>query len=446
MRFNPIPLIAAMLFAGSLAAQSGDAYTVYLKSGNRIPEKNITTAQLDAFNNLAARTGKPVLSLVQFNNIPADGQRTALAQAGIQLLDYIPNNAFTALISQPVVAEQLLQWDIRSLAAITPAQKMLPALNAGIFPAHAVKIPGTADLWITYVQGYSFEEVIKELRDNNFDIQSTLFKNYRTIAVRINAGRIHELAALPFIEYVDAAPGEMQWLNNYSRVSSRANVLSKETSIGGRGLKGSGITVGIGDNADPVHVDFSGRLISRAAAPANYHGTHVHGTAGGAGIWNELYTGHAPKARLISQVGTGIWINAAAYYSDYRMVITNNSYGNVTTDCAYSGFYDNYSRFLDVQAFSLPKVLNTFAAGNSGIGFPINCSPFPAGYKSVVGGMQASKNTLTIGNTMSDGVIFPQSSRGPVKDGRLKPEIVAHGSFVVSASTPSGIRYTGITV
>lgn len=435
MRFNPIPLIAAMLFAGTLAAQQDDPHTVYLKSGNRIPAKNITPAQLDVLNNLTARSAKPVLALVQFENVPGTSRRTAMEQAGIRLLDYIPNHAFTALLSQPVDAAQLLQWEVRSLEAISPAHKMLPALYAGIIPAHAVKIRGAADLWINYIAGYPEEEVIRELRAANVEILSTRFKEYRTIAVRINANRLTELAALPFIEFIDAAPGEMQWLNNYSRVSARSNVLSKETGIGGRGLKGNGVTIGIGDNADPVHVDFSGRLISRAASPANYHGTHVHGTAGGAGIWNELYTGHAPKARLISQVGTGIWVNAAAYYTDYRMVITNNSYGNVTTDCAYSGFYDNYSRFVDAQAISLPKLFNTFAAGNSGIGFPIDCSPYPAGYKSVVGGMQAAKNVLTVGNTYADGVIFPQSSRGPVKDGRLKPEITAQGTFVTSTST-----------
>lgn len=436
MRFNPIPLIAAvLLFALPLAGQNESRYTVFLKSGNTIPEKNIIQSSLDEFNIVAARSGNRVLSLVQFEQLPTELQKGELEQYGIRLLDYVPNNAYTALINQSLQAAQLQRLQVRSVSAIGPVQKMQPAMYAGIFPAHAVKISGTVDLWINYVPAWTFEEVTGLLRKNNFDIQSTLFKNYHTIAVRINANRLKELAALPFIEWVEAAPGEIQWLNNYSRVSARSNVLSKEISVGGRGLKGSGITIGIGDNADPIHVDFSGRIISRAAIEPNYHGTHVHGTAGGAGIWNELYTGHAPKATLLSQVGTGIWVNAATYYADHRMVITNNSYGNVTTDCAYSGFYDNYSRFLDAQAISLPKVFNTFAAGNSGIGFPIDCSPFPAGFKSVVGGFQAAKNVLTVGNTYADGVIFPQSSRGPVKDGRIKPEITAQGTFVTSTST-----------
>ena len=441
MRSNPIPLMAMLLLSLSMAAQvtpfrqSNEApYTIFLKSGSFIPEKNIIPAAIDALNTSAAKAGSELLVIIQFEKVPAEIQKQQLLQSGIRLLDYIPSNAFIASVSHLPAADVLLSLQVRSVVQLTAAQKIQPELATGHFPAHAVKISGSIDVWVTFPETYSFETVSNQLRNKNIDILSAQFKNYRTIALRISTQRLNELASLPFIEYVEAAPGEDQWLNNYSRTSARSNVLNKETGAGGRGLKGAGIVIGIGDNSDPVHVDFTGRIISRSAAPPNYHGTHVHGTAGGAGIWNELYTGHAPKATLLSQVANGIWINAAAYYADHRMVITNNSYGNVTTDCGYSGFYDNYSRFLDAQAISLPKVLNTFAAGNSGIGFPINCSPFPPGFKTVLGGYQSAKNVITVGNTYADGVIFPQSSRGPVKDGRIKPEITAQGTFVVSTA------------
>ena len=41
-----------------------------------------------------------------------------------------------------------------------------------------------------------------------------------------------------------------------------ANVLNAATGVGGYNLKGDGVVIGIGDNADPqYHVDFTGRLI-----------------------------------------------------------------------------------------------------------------------------------------------------------------------------------------
>lgn len=435
MRANPIPLIAAaLLLSFSALSQDANRYTLLLKSGTVVPTENITAEKLADLNNRISRNGSSTLAIIQFRELPATAQKQQLEQAGILLLDYIPNNAYLASISGTMDAGMLEAMQVRSLSALTASQKMLPSMAAGILPSHAVKIPGTADVWVSFAKTFSSDFVESELRKKNFDILTSPFKAQQILSLRVSSQRLMELAAMPFVTFVEAAPGEDQLLNTYSRTSSRSNVLNKLAGAGGRNLLGEGVVIGVGDNADPLHVDFTGRKISRAAIQPNYHGTHVHGTAGGAGIWKELYTGHAPKATLLSQAFSGVWVNAAAYYADHRMVITNNSYGSIIGDCNYSGFYDVYSRVLDAQAISLPKLINTFAAGNSGIGFPLNCSPFPAGYKSVLGGYQAAKNVLTVGNTYADGVIFPQSSRGPVKDGRIKPEIVTQGAFVTSCA------------
>lgn len=431
MRFNPIPLMAVLLCLHfSAAAQDDPRYTLLLKSGSFIPEKNISAERLNSFSNKLPANG-PLLALIQFDRVPSETTKSQLAQAGILLMDYVPNNAYIAAVTNIPDANWLAQKQVRSLAELGPAMKMLPSLRAGIIPPHAVKVAGTAEVWAQVAPTWPEATVRQMLAQKNFDILTSPFTGQQVWRLRVSSLRLEELAALPFVIWVETVSAPDQPLNHYSRTSSRANVLNK---VGGRNLQGNGVVIGIGDNADPIHVDFTGRKISRAAIEPNYHGTHVHGIAGGAGIWNELYAGHAPKATLLSQAFTGVWVNAAAYYTDHRMVITNNSYGSLITDCNYSGFYDTYSRILDAQAISLPKVINTFAAGNSGIGFPLNCSPFPAGFKSVFGGYQASKNVLTVGNTYADGVIFPQSSRGPVKDGRLKPEIVAQGSFVTSTA------------
>ena len=231
---------------------------------------------------------------------------------------------------------------------------------------------------------------------------------------------------------------EDQILTDITRNDARANALNAPLSVGGRNLKGDNVVIGIGDNSDPqTHVDFSRRLIDRAAGGYSYHGTHVHGIAGGGGIVNELYTGFAPKSTLISQLFNGVFTNAAAYVQDYGMVITNNSYGAIIGDCSYTGLYDLYSRILDQQAFDFPNLQNVFAAGNSGYD---NCPPYPVGFKTVLGSYQSAKNVLTVGNTYGDGTLFPQSSRGPVQDGRIKPEIVSNGSFVQS-TVPPGSSY-----
>ena len=66
------------------------------------------------------------------------------------------------------------------------------------------------------------------------------------------------------------------------RNDSRGNVLNAAAGVGGYNLKGEGVVVGVGDNADPqYHVDFTGRLINFGTRSLTLiMDTHVHGTVG----------------------------------------------------------------------------------------------------------------------------------------------------------------------
>ena len=134
------------------------------------------------------------------------------------------------------------------------------------------------------------------MRNRNFDITSDLFGEYQVLALRISAQRLDELASLPFIEYVEPAPHEPQPLNNISTANSRAHVLNSALP-GQRNLRGEGVVVGVGDDSDPLrHIDFTNRIINRAATFGGSHGVHVEGIIGGGGINFEIFTGAAPKA------------------------------------------------------------------------------------------------------------------------------------------------------
>ncbi|MBK7562622.1 MAG: S8 family serine peptidase [Chitinophagaceae bacterium] len=440
MKPNPIPVIAALLlFTLSLAAQDESRYQLLLKSGTLTPEKNITAERLNQFSRNTNPVSGKTFAIIQFEQIPTESIKQQLKLAGIELLDYIPNNAYTVTITGSLNASFLTVVKARSVIELSSLQKMQPELALGNFPAHAVKVAGTVDVWICFPKSFSFETVANELRNRNIDIISSLFKDNHIIALRLAVQRLGELALLPFVEYVEAAPGEDQPLSqfwtNWGRDGVRATLLGAPLSVGGKNLKGSGVVVGIGEDGDPQqHVDFTKRLISRAAGGYSFHGTHVTGIVGGAGIRNELRTGFAPKSTIISQIFSNILVNAPAYVSDYGMVITNNSYGNNVSECSSFGVYDLYSRILDEQAFSLPHLQNVFAAGNSGF---FTCPPMQDSFRTVLGGYQSAKNIITTGNFRPrEGRIYEQSSRGPVRDGRIKPEIVAVGTFIESTVPP----------
>lgn len=432
MKIRPVlSIIGFIVLSLHALSQQDSAYRLLLRNGSFIPRKNINADFARDFNRRASHIEGRTFAVIQFEHIPTTAERQQLLNAGITLLDYIPNYTYTVSIKGSVNDQTLKQAGARSIIELKPEQKIAQPLAWGVPPRWSVKVPGTADVWVKFLKDISIESVIGELRQKNFDILSDDYKNYQIISLRVPLQRLNELASLPFIEYVQPAPHEDQPLNNVVRANARANLLNAPIALGGRNLKGEGIVIGIGDDANPsLHVDFTNRIINRTYAPSTgQHGQHVAGTAAGAGILNELYKGFAPKATIITQYYSGIWINAASYIQDYGMVITNNSYGAVTDDCSYSGVYDLTSAILDEEAIDFPYLQNVFAAGNDGVN---TCPPYPTGFKTVLGGYQSAKNILAVGATDSVGVISNFSSRGPVKDGRIKPEIAAMGERVVS--------------
>jgi hypothetical protein len=417
MKIHPVLLVTTfVVFSLHALSQQDSAYRLFLKNGSFVPQKNINTDFARGFNRRSSRFEGRSFAIIQFEHIPTAEERRQLLNAGISLLDYIPNNTYTVSIKGSLNDKILKQARARSVIELSPEQKMAQPLAWGVAPPWSVKVPGTVDVWIRFLKILSSESVVEELRQKNFDILSDVYKEYHIISLRVPMQRLNELASLPIIEYVQPAPHEDQALNNVDRADARANLLNAPGALGGRNLRGEGIVIGVGDDANPsTHIDFSNRIINRTyAPPSGEHGKHVAGTVAGAGILNELYKGYAPKATIITQYFSGIWINAASYVQDYGMVITNNSYGAVSGDCSYSGLYDLYSAILDQQAFDFPYLQNVFAAGNDGTDA---CAPYPAGFKTVLGSYQSAKNVLSVGATDSAGVIADFSSKGPVKDG-----------------------------
>jgi hypothetical protein len=449
MKLNPIPLMAALLcFSFTLEAQETDRYALKLNSGSFVPPANISSEKINEYNRQASRISGKAFAVIQFEKNPTEQEKQQLKQQGIELLDYIPNYAYTATITQMPELATLQQVKTRSLFELTASQKMQPQLAAGNFPARAVKVPGTVDVWIGFPKTFSYTEVRKELLNKNFELLTDDLKNYHILSVRVSFQRLAELALMPCVEYVQAIPGPDEPLSAFwpawGKDGMRASLLNAPISQGGKNLKGAGVVIGIGDSGDPQpHPDFTGRLTSRAALPyfafPYDHGSHVTGIAAGAGIVNEVRAGFAPKSSIVSQSYSNIFLNAQAYITDYGMVITNNSYGNNVSECSSFGEYDLYSRLLDQQAFSYPELQNIFAAGNSGWS---KCAPYPDSFRTVLGGYQSAKNVLTVGNSRpNDKQIFSRSSRGPAKDGRVKPEVTGIGSFITSAGPYSTYYY-----
>jgi hypothetical protein len=428
LRIRCLVLLLCTLLPFSGNAQNTADYRLLLRTGSFTPEKNVSD-NTGTINRKTSPADDRSFVIIQFEKIPDQNERQQLGNEGIELLDYIPNYAYTATVKGSLNGAALRNTKARAIVNLTAEQKMQPGLANGNIPPHAVIEAGTVDVWISFPRSFTFDQVQAGLKNSGFSIISDLFKNYEILTLRVPAGRLKELALLPFVQYVQAIPQKDKTLNDVSTANSRANVLTSSLP-GGRGLNGKGVVVGVGDESNPLqHIDFSGRIINRNAREGGAHGIHVMGTLGGAGIINEKYKGYAPGATIVAQENSNILALAPAYVKDYGMVITNNSYGGDLNNCSTFGVYDLYSYILDRQAFQMPFLQHVFAAGNSG---STACSPYPTGFANVLSGYQTAKNVISVGNTTQIGELGASSSRGPVRDGRIKPEITAQGTSVAS--------------
>jgi len=424
-----IQYIFLILLPLSAISQNKNDYELILKNGSFTPEKNVVAGKLQARNRQALPLSQKYFVIIQFEEIPDESERAQLKQEGVELLDYIPNNAYTATITASLSDISLRRSKARSVISLTAVQKLHVSLTKGNVPEYARKVKGYVDVWINFPRTFSIEEVSEALKADAFEIISNTYQAYQILEVRVPENLLSELALKHYIQFIQPVPVADKPVNNNSTTNGRANVLHSSLNSG-RNLHGEGVVVGVGDESNPLrHVDFTNRIINRAAIEGGNHGLHVMGTLGSAGIVNEKYTGYAPKATIISQYYSNILAFAPVYVQDFGMVITNNSYGNDVTNCSTFGEYNLQSYILDQQAFQLPYLQHVFAAGNSGVSA---CGPYPTGFGNVVGGYQSSKNTISVGNTTLEGIVSPSSSRGPVRDGRIKPEITAQGTDINS--------------
>jgi Subtilase family/Secretion system C-terminal sorting domain len=363
--------------------------------------------------------------LLQFDKLPDSRVRKEMEGIGVKLFDYIPDRNFMAEVRDDFTPDELKKFGVGGLSGMPPFFKM------------ARKLQQQPDAWaheqgqwigVRFFGSIAKEEVGNALKAAGATVVSTKIQPDHVVFIQAGGAVLQKIAALPFVSYLAPQSMKPQPLNYNNRATHGADALS---AASGRNLRGDGVVLGMGDNSDPfTHVDFTGRLIERFASTVNTHGTHTSGTAGGGGILDPRYQGMAPHATIVSQYFSDILVNSPTYIQDYDMVLTNNSYTDYDPGCGFEGEYDFLSNYTDAQLYQYPTLLHNFAAGNDG---QFVCSPFPLQFGTVKSGFQCAKNVLTVGNLdNSSYIISYASSAGPVNDGRLKPEIVAGGTNIIS--------------
>ena len=214
----------------------------------------------------------------------------------------------------------------------------------------------------------------------------------------------------------------------------------------------SGLDTG---NPSTVMEDFRGRVrairpLDRCVATDTFgHGTHTAGSLAGNGA---LSDGQFKGVAYESELWMWAVVKPDGYIDplDYGALFetgdsTQHAYIHSASLGEITHAYTTESREIDEWLWEHPEVLVVFAAGNgwtTGSGAFINAV-------DAITSEGAAKNVLAVGATENyrpelssnrsyadnPSQIFSQSSRGPMYDGRIKPDICAPGTMVLSTRT-----------
>ncbi len=351
---------------------------------------------------------KPQYLFYSSDHILSNAEKDLLSASGVDILYALKENVYWVRVKG--VQENSISTRLFDLH---PNYKTSIAIDERS-PLHKLRLSIAPDMMPFEIEGWAVR--------NSITLLDRRAMTFGFIDAEVPAENFEHVINTPWISFIEAIPHDEEI--NYRLLNAERGWGLKSPLT--RDLDGSGITVGIGDGGRlGTHEDLVSSVLDLASFGYNEHATQVTGIITGAGLVDPAFGfGYAPKAHVLVRNFSDILWAAPQYFSDFKLSLTNNSYGANLFDCAFIGDYNGTSAALDAMMTAYPSLLHVFAASNAG---GITCSPYPFRYATIAGGYQPAKNVLTVGAiTITDGnATF--SSRGPVEDGRIKPEVVAYG-------------------
>lgn len=392
----------------------------------------------------------------------------AIEKMGIVFTDFFPPNAYHMLATMEELEELKARFEILYAGEYLPEYKTDSA-SAKVMSAKSESFSA----FIILASSSKYEEVEKFLKDNGASKCEFYSESAALIRAEINWDLVPKLTRLSAVVNVEEEP--VFTINNDV---AKTEALMNVEAANDMGYTGKGVTVCVADTGfdsgdpDTIHPDFKGKKITGVVcsyntsrtdwSDLNGHGTHVAGSVLGNGTVDTGAAGMAPDADIYficcGGAGTGI---AAPDESDVKLAykagarIMSNSYGT-----GGDGTYNSSARAWDQICSRYPDYLVLFSAGNNNkdIITEGNCT---------MGSAAVSKNVITVGASENyrpdvyttyatygaspgsifydDRIAYPandvqqgmmmNSSRGPAKDGRAKPDICAPGTQVKSTES-----------
>ena len=460
----------ALLIASGVLVFSANAESRLI----RLRNERIETPETSAFRPTAAantaNANAPAqsvsgLHLVQFRSHLTPAMRQSLEAQHVELVKYVPDDAFIARLdnANPTAIRALpfVRWLGEYRADHKLHERLLGPVGLG----------GAGDISVTLmlaptapaVEQAAVRRIFSNLQQESHHRFGGVMRG------RVAPGRLQQLAQSPAVLWIEPGP-KMKLVDEIASelVGGAGQIESHKTFTQDYGFDGRGVTVSVADSGlhsgttNFMHPDLMGRVSAfffygglTDAMDEHSHGTHVTGIIAGDGstgeadeAGNRYGLGVASGANIVAQ---RLFDGAGEYYAppSYEVLthdavragaeIGSNSWGDDTQgryDVSAAEF-DALVRDADAETLGDQPYILEFSAGNAGPGAQTIGSPAVA--KNVIASGAAQNNRFDF-FIYEDGqeAMADFSSRGPCEDGRIKPDVVAPGTWIASLRSPFG--------
>ncbi|KAI1963903.1 hypothetical protein LOZ58_001763 [Ophidiomyces ophidiicola] len=446
-------------------------------NGNELdPEQQAPV--LRALNLESEDASKSDYILIQASTPLSDTQEDQLEKLGAVIHEYVSENTYLCGYKNSDL-EQLRALDFVDWAnvyldtfVIQPSLKLAPQAT------HSLSLPKARETSHLHEVDLQFH---KDVDTQAADLKTAIATAARVdpegleignhkVRLSVQEQYLEELAALDQVRLIQKVhPARL-----FNTVA--VDIIKGEVNLNGTAYEGEGQVVAVGDtgfdngNTQDVHHAFTGRVKSlyplgrTKSDDPDGHGTHVCGSVLGDGQSKTMggrVRGVAVKSSLVVQSlldargGLGgipddlTRLFVQPYEKDGAKIHTN-SWGSTSSSQLP---YDTSSTEIDKFVYEHPDMVILFAAGNDGKDLNRDGTVD----EKQIGSQAAAKNCITVGASENNrpnlpvkyGPRYPSplgsdlmadhpngmaafSSRGPTKEGRIKPDVVAPGTGILS--------------
>ena len=465
-----ILLAAGLLLCHFIAAGQTKQIRLRNETITTTPSAKMAPAVRFQAQGLSAQNPASGLFLVQFENPLSPAERAELRTQGVELLKYVPDDAFVARFNNVSAAKIGGLSYVRWVGPFRPDHKIHPGLSAAVRAASpsnhlvAVNILLSPDAKSTEVAGV--RSLLASVQHESRLRQGTILRG------TLNPTNLPALAQSGSVLWIERAPKRKLVDELASKiVGGDDGNTGTPTLTQQEGFTGAGVTVCVADtgldtgNTNTMHPDLRGRVAgfkyygSLTDGSDGYgHGTHCAGIVAGNAATGETDPDTGAFYGLGVASGASLFIERI-FDADANEVSPAPADADLTRDAVRAGAqiganswgndvqgeydidaaqFDELVRDADASTPGDQPYILEFSAGNAGPDAETMDSP--ASGKNVIA-TGASENVAgTLAETYglyADGpdTMADFSSRGPCQDGRIKPDLVAPGTWIASAAS-----------